>query len=203
MLTKRQEAFVHEYLIDLHGTRAAIRAGYAAGSAAVEASRLLSLPHIADAVEHGIEQRLARTNMAADDVLYEMSLLAYSDVEHYRIGDEGEVSLAPGAPVGAVRAIQAIKRRRHVRFDPDGSVTVTHDLELRLWDKIGPLRLLGRHVGLFADRIEVTGPNGGPIETITRVERVIIDLPCGALTLPADTELAGASPARDERSAER
>lgn len=40
-LNPRQERFVLEYLNDGNGTRAAIRAGYAASSAAVHAHRLL------------------------------------------------------------------------------------------------------------------------------------------------------------------
>ena len=40
-LTGRQQAFVREYLVDYNGTQAAIRAGYAKRSAAVEACRQL------------------------------------------------------------------------------------------------------------------------------------------------------------------
>lgn len=40
-LTPRERLFVREYLADLNGTQAAIRAGYAGKSAAAQASRLL------------------------------------------------------------------------------------------------------------------------------------------------------------------
>ena len=45
-LTDRQRAFVLEYLRDLNGTQAAIRAGYAGDRAASTASRLLRKPEI-------------------------------------------------------------------------------------------------------------------------------------------------------------
>lgn len=45
-LTDRQRAFVLEYLRDLNGTQAAIRAGYAEDRAASTASRLLRKPEI-------------------------------------------------------------------------------------------------------------------------------------------------------------
>ena len=45
-LTDRQRAFVLEYLRDLNGTQAAIRAGYAEDRAASTASRLLRRPEI-------------------------------------------------------------------------------------------------------------------------------------------------------------
>ena len=45
-LTARERAFVREYLVDLNGTRAAIRANYSEKSAASQASRLLRKPEI-------------------------------------------------------------------------------------------------------------------------------------------------------------
>ena len=50
-LTPKQQRFVEEYLIDLNGTQAAIRAGYAVSGAAVEASRLLTNANISEAIQ--------------------------------------------------------------------------------------------------------------------------------------------------------
>ena len=41
-LSKRARVFVDEYLVDLNGTRAAIRAGYSVRTAKVKASTLLT-----------------------------------------------------------------------------------------------------------------------------------------------------------------
>ena len=168
-LTPRQAAFVSEYLIDLNGTAAAIRAGYAPNSANEQAAQLLaglSNPAIPEAVERGKAQRLSRVNMTQDTVLHEMSLLANSDLEHYFIDDQGQVQLAEGAPDGAMRAVQSIKKKTRVHYDALGNVTgKTYDVELRLWDKPTPLKLMGKHVGLnFSDRVEHVGKGGGPIE---------------------------------------
>lgn len=35
------------------------------------------------------------------------------------------------------------------------------------------LELLGKHLGLFKDKVEHSGPGGGPIE-VTKIERVIV-----------------------------
>lgn len=175
-LTARQQAFVEEYIIDFNATQAAIRAGYAPASADVQGSQLLAKPHIAAAVERAKAQRLSRTQMTADTVLHEMSLLANSNLSHYIIDDKGNVQLAEGAPEGAMRAIQSIKKKTTQRFnDKTGELVTTYDVELRLWDKPTPLKLMGRHVGIFHDRTEVTGKNGGPIEIIGKIESVIID----------------------------
>jgi len=161
-LTPKQAAFVSEYLIDLNGKQAALRAGYAPANAEVQASTLLSYPKVAAAVARGMAQRLARVNMTADTVLSEMATLAKSNVEHYVIDNFGNVALAEGAPENAMAAIQSIKKKiRHLQ-----NGTIEYDVELRLWDKPGPLRLMGKHAGItaFADRVEITGKDGGPVQ---------------------------------------
>ncbi|MCQ2439429.1 MAG: terminase small subunit [Oscillospiraceae bacterium] len=45
-LTFKQRLFVHQYMVDLNGTQAAIRAGYAEKTAASTASRMLRMPEI-------------------------------------------------------------------------------------------------------------------------------------------------------------
>lgn len=175
-LNVQERAFVAEYLVDENATQAALRAGYSPSYAKTASQVLLKRPSIIAAIENSRAQRLVRTQIKSDDVLLEMSLLAQSSIEHYVIDDDGEVTLAPGAPAGAMKAIQSIKKRTSVRRDPKSdSVTTTVEVELKLWDKPTPLKLMGRHAGLFPDRMEHTGKGGGPIETVTRVERVIVD----------------------------
>ena len=170
-LTRREARFVEEYLFDLNGRQAAIRAGFSHTSATVTASRLHARANVAAAIERLKAERAARIEVKQDQVLHEMSLLANSSLEHYIITYDGQVRPAPGAPEGAMRAIQSIKKK--TRVDKEGNVT--YDVEVKLWDKPSPLKLMGRHVGLFPDRVEVTGKNGSPLEMVTRIERVIVD----------------------------
>lgn len=163
-LSARQEFFVAEYLKDYNATKAAIRAGYSATSAAETGCLLLKLPKISRCIDQAKEQRLARINITPDNVLQEMSLLAHSSIDHYCVDDDGQVQLTAKAPEGAMAAIQKVKRRKTVKMDKDENVFVTYDVEITLWDKPTPLKLIGRQVGLFADRVEHTGSKGGPIE---------------------------------------
>jgi len=165
-LTPRMKAFVHEYVHDLNATRAYIRAGYSPNAANVGASQLLATPNIADAVKQALEVRASRVNMSADSVLEEVATLAHACVDHYRVDDDGNLCLAEGAPPNAMRAIASVKRRKIVKEDAQGNVTITYEVEFKLWDKPGALKLMGRHVGIkaFADRLELTGAGGGPIE---------------------------------------
>src|SRR4051794_11457661 len=60
-LTPKQQRFVEEYVVDLNGKHAAIRAGYSATSAEGQASRLLSDAKVQQAVSALQGQRAERT----------------------------------------------------------------------------------------------------------------------------------------------
>lgn len=165
-LSLRERVFVQEYLVDSDATKAASRAGYSIGLDSTDPTpdQLITRPDIASAILSGREQKASRANMQRETVLHEVSMLALSSLDHYVIDDNGYVRLAEGAPEGAIKALQSSRRRVSTRTDKDGSVTKTVDTEIKLWDKVGPLRLMGREVGLFADRIEHVGKNGGAIQ---------------------------------------
>lgn len=162
-LPPKEAKFVQEYLVDLNATQAALRSGYSAPSAHTTGWELLQKPKVAAAIAEAKRRRVRKTRITQERVLHELALLAFSDFTHYEVDDEGKLTTVAGAPVGARRAVSSVKRK--VRYGPDGTREV--EIELKLWDKPGPLKLAGRHVGLFPDRIEVTGKDGGPLETST------------------------------------
>lgn len=49
-------------------------------------------------------------------------------------------------------------------------------VRIKFHDKKGALVDIGRHLGMFTDKVEHSGPGGGPI-AVQRVERVIVDPP--------------------------
>lgn len=68
-LTKQQKLFVKEYLVDLNGTQAAIRAGYSKKTAQEQSSRLLSNVIIAQIISVELEKRAAKLELNAEWVL--------------------------------------------------------------------------------------------------------------------------------------
>jgi phage terminase small subunit len=68
-LTHKRAAFAREYLIDLNATQAAIRAGYAPGSARVTGTRLLADAAIRAEVERAQQERAQDTRLSAQMVL--------------------------------------------------------------------------------------------------------------------------------------
>ncbi len=68
MLTDKQKRFCEEYIIDLNGAQSAIRAGYAEGSARVEASRLLSNDNIQDYISELQQKKSEELNITFNDI---------------------------------------------------------------------------------------------------------------------------------------
>ena len=48
-------------------------------------------------------------------------------------------------------------------------------MKFKLADKRAALVDIGKHIGMFKERVELTGANGGPVETVSRVTRTIVD----------------------------
>jgi phage terminase small subunit len=68
-LTPKQARFVAEYLIDLNGTQAAIRAGYSKKTAQEQSSRLLSNVMVSAAVEAGRTKITDRLEITAESLI--------------------------------------------------------------------------------------------------------------------------------------
>lgn len=78
-LTPKQARFVDEYLIDLNGTQAAIRAGYSADTAQEQASRLLSNVMVAEAVAERQKGIQVSTHVTQERVIREIARIALFD----------------------------------------------------------------------------------------------------------------------------
>ena len=76
---RRVEMFVNEYLVDLNGRKAAVRAGYSAQSARQTASELLATLPVQEAVAKAMEARSARTRITVDKVLERWWAIATAD----------------------------------------------------------------------------------------------------------------------------
>jgi phage terminase small subunit len=140
-LTAKQRRFVEEYLIDLNGTQAAIRAGYSSRTARAIGSENLTKPDIQAAIERAMADRGARTGLTAELVLAEVALIAFSDIRDIDFGPDGQlVERSPGAS----RAVAARAWSHKVRRT--GHQT---KYSVRLWDKLTALRLLMQHFGLL------------------------------------------------------
>ena len=160
--TAKQDRFVEEYLIDLNATQAAIRAGYSEKTARQIGQENLSKPNIQEAIQKAMQKRSGETKITQKMVLEELAIIGFSDLQNYiNIGEDTGTIVAKTfeeMPENSSRALRAIREDRAIKEDAKGDqVTVYDKIKFELHDKIKALELIGRHLGMFMDKIEHSG----------------------------------------------
>lgn len=157
-LNPKQQRFVEEYLVDLNATQAAIRAGYSPKTAGQIGERLLKKVEIQQALAERMKARQARTEITQDMVLDELAKIAFGDQRRVMTWGPSGVKLRASETLTSEDAA--------IVAEVSESVTAAGGtLKLKTHDKVGALKLLGEHLGMFKQRVEVTGKDGGPIQS--------------------------------------
>ena len=143
-LTAKQQRFCDEYLIDLNATQAAIRAGYSPKTAEQTASRLLTIVKVSDEIAREMAERSKRTGINQDRVVQELAKLAFVNIADVVDLDSDTVKeTATGEDLACIQS---------VKIKPSEFGT---EREIKLYDKKASLELLGKHLGMFKDKLEV------------------------------------------------
>nr|DAO51593.1 MAG TPA: Terminase small subunit [Caudoviricetes sp.] len=143
-LTAKQKRFCDEYLIDLNATQAAIRAGYSPKTACEQASRLLANVKVQDEIAIEMAERSKRTGINQDRVLMEIAKMAFVNIDDVIDLDTAKVKRT--ATKEDLACIQSVK------IKPTEFGT---EREIKLCDKKSNLELLGKHLGMFKDKVEL------------------------------------------------
>ncbi|MEZ2446112.1 terminase small subunit [Chitinophaga sp. RCC_12] len=172
-LTPQIKRFCEEYLVDLNGTKAAIRAKYSERSASEQAYDLLRKPQVQDYIQQLQLARSRRTEITVDNVLYELACIAFAKVTDFvRVETKTQEEYHPfaskeddedddisgetittsyravdvfetdGIPEDKIRALASIKMGRN-------------GIEVKLNSKEKALELIGRHLGMWNDKLQV------------------------------------------------
>lgn len=157
-LNPKQQRFVEEYLVDLNATQAAIRAGYSPKTAGQIGERLLKKAEVQQALSRRMKAREQRTEVTQDRVVKELAKIAFGDPRNVMSWGPGGVTLKASAELTDDEAA-LVSEVSETTTERGGS------LKLKTNDKLKALELLGRHLGMFRDKVEVTGKDGGPIQT--------------------------------------
>lgn len=171
-LTAKEAAFVLEYLIDLNQTQAAIRAGYSAKSAHVQAVEIMAKPRVKAAIDAAMGKRAEKTGLTAERVLKEIQVMAFYDpADLVAIMRE----LPPGNNPDAGQGIVEIGGKRYALEGITGPLSIAHlpedirraivgwgydrnqNFTIKLADKSKALDQLARHLSLYNDKLEVGG----------------------------------------------
>jgi phage terminase small subunit len=164
-ISLKQERFCQELVIDLNATKAAERAGYTVKTAKQTGARLLTNKYIATRVNELQAAIAEAVGVTAEMVVKELCKLAFTDLKDVvdfngkkpRI--KSPMELADPEKLGAISEFTEITNGNKVTR------------RIKMHDKKGSLELLGRHLGMFNDKLSL--PVSG--EVIHKIERVVID----------------------------
>lgn len=167
-MTAKQQRFCDEYLIDLNATQAAIRAGYSEKTANEQGARLLAKVSVQEYIQERKQERVARTEITQDMVLKELAIIAFSNAADYASVIEKQAMVdvdgvtvplndADGNPV-MYRTVEPVltadlteeqkKALSVIKRGKDG-------FEVKPYDKVRALELLGKHLGMWTEKVEV------------------------------------------------
>lgn len=149
-LTKMQRLFVAEYLKDLNATQAAIRAGYSAKTADRIGPELLGKTCVAMAIQKAMQKREKRIEVSQDDVIRELSRIAFGDLRDAVKWGPGGVALKDSSGLTSDQAA-AISEVAETGTKGGGSQRIKRH------DKVKALELLGKHLGMWTDKVEHSG----------------------------------------------
>ena len=140
--TKRA-VWLNEYLQCWNATEAARRAKYKHPNTMG--------PRIKKELETEIAERVREKAMGADEVLAHLGDIARFDIGHV-IGKGGVVNLE------AAKEAHQTRHLKKVKWTPGA-------IELEAYDRLDALKTIAKHLGMFVERHEHSGPGGGPIQT--------------------------------------
>lgn len=146
-MTEKQQRFVDEYMIDLNGTQAAIRAGYSAKTADVQASRLLGNVKVQQTISERMAERSKRIGVNQDRVVLELARVAFAKMTDI-VDSEG--CIKDSATDDDLACIESVKFKSS-ESDTGSSV----EREVKIGSKLKALELLGKHMGMWNDKLDV------------------------------------------------
>lgn len=154
--TAKQQRFIAEYLIDLNGAQAAIRAGYAVKGAKDQAYNLMQIPEICSAIEKAMAERNERLKVDADYVLRRLTEIDQLDVIDI-LNDDLTLKPLSEWPKAWRLSLSGMDITEIGRATEDASAAMTFLKKIKWPDKVRNLELLGKHVNVnaFKDQVEV------------------------------------------------
>ena len=165
-LSIKHQRFVEEYLQNSNATEAyqTVYPGVNRTTAAANGWRLLKNARVAEA----IQARLNQSAMPADEVLARITDHARADIDDFLDAD-GAFDLTKARRGKRTALLKKLKTKTTTRTVGEMEVQ-TVEVEFELHDAQAALVHLGKYYKLFADRTELTGKDGGPVQTESTVK---------------------------------
>lgn len=172
-MTNAQKIFCNEYLIDLNATRA-YKVAYPNckkdETARANGSRLLTIANIQEYISEQMEKRQKRTEITQDMVINELAKIAFSDIREL-YNDSGGLKNIKTLDNNIAGAISSLETFEEYEGRGDEREKTGDTQKVKLLDKTKALELLGKHLGMFKEKIEHSGNiNSNPFANLSTEE---------------------------------
>jgi phage terminase small subunit len=166
-LTVKQEKFCQKY-VETGNASEAYRQSYDCENSnestiCNEAYLLLQNPDITLRVEELTDLALKRHSITVDKIVVEYAKIAFLDINQIFYPD-GTMRPVNEIEPDARAAIAGIEIEEIYDGRGEGRSVIGQLKKVKISDKKGALDSLGKYLGMFIDKSELSGPKGGPIE---------------------------------------
>lgn len=158
-LSLKQQRFVDEYLVSGNATQAAIAAGYSEKTARSIGAENLTKPDIAAVIASRQLAAAEKADVSAEQVLRALAAIAFADLTDVASwGEDGELSMVGSSELSpaAAAALREIRSTTSTVTFGDGGERSTVYKAVKQHDKLRALELLGKHLGMFSEKFEVS-----------------------------------------------
>lgn len=156
-LNEKQLIFCDRYLVHFNATKAAIEAGYSKKTSWAYAHQLLKSPLVQKFLNDARKKSENKNAALRKRVMDELSTIAFS-----RLTDYGSWSESGMTPLRS-DDIDQEKLAAVQEFSVNESPTAVN-AKIKLYDKCKALEMLGRHLGMFNDKLKVELPKPTIVE---------------------------------------
>lgn len=146
-LNPRHKRFADEYLGGKNASDAARAVDYR-GHVGLTAHRLLKRPDVAEYVRIMRTKSTRAAEITASEWREELGAIAFSNILDF-VDDNGEIDIKKASRAQA-RAIQSFRTKKRTITDNRGQIVGEEtSVDLRLWDKLRALELVGKAAGFI------------------------------------------------------
>ena len=158
-LNKRELIFSNEYLVDLNGKQAAIRAGYSPKTAEQMASRLLRKVKVREFIDKLMKKRQEKVGITQERVLQELARIAFFDPKKL-FDNEGNPIPITELDDDTAAVIAGLDLKEEYEGYGDERKFVGYTKKIKLSDKNSALNLAMRHLGMLNDNLNLNITEG-------------------------------------------
>jgi phage terminase small subunit len=165
-LTPRQQSFADHFLVVGNATEAAKLAGYSEKTAHVQGSRLLRNAQVDAYIRTRSDAISERLEISAERIRAELARIAFSDLTEVATWEKDSLELIKSADLSedAARSLREV-----VATTSQTEHGTTNRLHVKQHDKMKALELLGKHLGMFREKLDVHHTGGLTLTALARM----------------------------------